>query len=91
MALSGFNLVLASSGQEEAWKETFRRFGGTEEGLDRAHFTGAAFLPWNRMGNLRGWGAPLGQGWMNEDSKLQNKILQRLRYGFVYKNKKKNG
>ena len=23
------------------------------------HFAGPAFLPWGRMGNLRGWGGPL--------------------------------
>lgn len=78
MALTGFNLALASSGQELAWRETFSVFGMTEGQLEE-FFTGPAFLPWNRMGNLRGWGGPLGRDWERQDSLLQKRILARMR------------
>ena len=29
----------------------------------QAHFTGPAFLPWNRMGNLNRWAGPLPLSW----------------------------
>ena len=41
-------------------------------------FTGMAFLPWNRMGNLKAWSGPLSQEEMQTDVDLQHKILKRM-------------
>ena len=54
------------------------RFNLTQEDLDE-HFTGPAFLPWGRMGNLRGWGGPLSPHWHKMQVELQHKILKRMR------------
>ena len=77
MAINGLNLVLAETGQEVVWTRTFRRLGMTAKEA-QAHFTGPAFLPWNRMGNLNGWGGPLPKSWMEAERVLQHKILERM-------------
>ena len=43
------------------------------------YFTGPAFLPWNRMGNLNGFGGGLSQNWHKMSVELQHKILKRMR------------
>ena len=78
MALNGVNLPLAFTGQELVWQRTFRAFNLTDSDLN-AFFSGAAFLPWQRMGNIRGWGGPLPQYYIETQSALQTKILSRLR------------
>jgi alpha-N-acetylglucosaminidase len=42
-------------------------------------FSGPAFLPWNRMGNLYHWAGPLTDHWMDIQLELQKKILERER------------
>ena len=54
MALNGINLPLAFVGQEWVWTEVFKEYGLAFSDLD-TFFTGPAFLPWYRMGNIRGW------------------------------------
>jgi hypothetical protein len=45
-------------------------------------FSGPAFLPWNRMGNLKGWMGPLSPHWMQAQRDLQKRIVHRMReYG----------
>ncbi|CAH1395969.1 unnamed protein product [Nezara viridula] len=78
MALNGFNLVLAFNGQEEIWRRVYLKLGLTDKEIDD-HFTGPAFLSWNRMGNLRGWEGPLSKSWHNLSVNLQKKILSRMR------------
>jgi len=78
MALNGINLPLAQTGQEEIWRRVWRHFGLTEEEVDE-HFAGPAFLPWGRMGNLRGWGGPLPRSWHKLQVELQHQILERMR------------
>ena len=78
MALNGINAPLAFTGQEYVWQETFRSFGlnDTEIGT---FFSGPAFLAWQRMGNMRGWGGPLPQYFLSGRKDLQIQILQRMR------------
>ena len=54
------------------------KLGVTQAELDQ-HFTGPAFLPWGRMGNLRGWGGPLTPSWHKQQLQLQHLILNRMR------------
>ena len=51
MALHGINMPLAMNGQEKVWQEVFRGLGESDQAIQN-HFTGPAFLPWHRMGNV---------------------------------------
>jgi alpha-N-acetylglucosaminidase len=78
MALNGINLAMALSGQEMIWLKTYQTFGLTPSTIQGEFFTGKAFLPWNRMGNIKGWAGPLSSLNMKEDVKLQHQILDRM-------------
>lgn len=77
MALHGIDLPLAMEGQELVWQRLWR-----EERVSRAeladYFSGPAFTPWQRMGNIEGYQAPLPQEWIDKKAALQKKILARL-------------
>eukprot|EP00756_Hemistasia_phaeocysticola_P026326 Hpha_TRINITY_DN16054_c0_g5::TRINITY_DN16054_c0_g5_i1::g.122297::m.122297/K01205/NAGLU; alpha-N-acetylglucosaminidase len=78
MALNGINLPLAFIGQEWLWAEVFKSYNLTTADL-APFFGGPAFLPWSRMGNMRGWGGPLTQNWLDSRKELQIQILGRMR------------
>ncbi|XP_043464932.1 alpha-N-acetylglucosaminidase [Leptopilina heterotoma] len=78
MALNGINLSLAFAGQEAIWQRVYMEMNLTLEEINE-HFGGPAFLPWSRMGNIRGWGGPLTSSWHTFTIKLQHKILNRMR------------
>jgi len=89
MALNGVNLPLAFNGQEAVFAATFSAFGLTDEEI-WAYFSGPAFLPWNRMGNMQAWGALNSQvkgldwGWMTSQYNLQLRIVAAMRaYGMT--------
>ncbi|EFA84230.1 hypothetical protein PPL_03307 [Heterostelium album PN500] len=77
MALNGYNLPLAQVGQEYVWNELMLELGLRQDDINK-WFTGPAFLPWNRMGNLDGWGGVLPQSWIKGQHELQIKILKRM-------------
>lgn len=81
LSLTGINMILALTGQEQVFYETFRQFG--VEDLDiRSWFNGPAFLTWSRGQNEYGNNicGPLPKSWMEDQSGLQkNFILPRLR------------
>ncbi|EIW74305.1 glycoside hydrolase family 89 protein [Coniophora puteana RWD-64-598 SS2] len=85
-ALRGVNLPLAWVGYEHTLAETFRDAGLTDEDMV-PFFGGAAFLPWNRFGNIQGdWspstngsqGGKLPQEWMDAQLALQKQIVPRI-------------
>ncbi|XP_003743422.2 alpha-N-acetylglucosaminidase [Galendromus occidentalis] len=78
MAMNGINLPLAFSGQEIVAAEVFKTFGCNDTDL-ATFFSGPAFLSWNRMGNLRGFGGPLPSSWQLQQQLLQKMILRRMR------------
>jgi alpha-N-acetylglucosaminidase len=78
MAFHGINLPTALEGQEAVWQELWKEFGLTDSEL-QAHFTGPAFLPWQRMGNINSLDGPLPQEWINKKKEVQKKILQKMR------------
>lgn len=43
------------------------------------YFTGPAFLPWHRMGNINEWAGPLPQAWIESQKELQILVLRRMR------------
>jgi len=78
MALHGLNMPLALGGQELVWQRVFRQLGVGEKDI-RAHFSGPAYLPWHRLGNLNGHLGPLPQSWIDSQAVLQRLILDRER------------
>ncbi len=78
MALHGINMPLAMTGTEGIWQEVWRGFGLGEKELEE-YFTGPAFLPWHRMGNINRHLGPLSQSWHDRQRDLQKKILARQR------------
>lgn len=78
MALHGIDMPLAMEGQEAIWQRLWREFGLADADL-ADYFSGPAFTPWQRMGNIEGYRAPLPQPWIDEKQALQKKILARMR------------
>ena len=83
MALRGINFPLALNGQELVWYEVYSQLGLNDtEILD--FIAGPAFLAWQRMGNIQGWGGPMTQSWMQQQAELQTRLLQRMRQLDMY-------
>jgi len=80
MALSGINLVLATTGQEEVQYKVFEKLGLSDIEI-RSWFNGPAFLTWSRGQNEYGndIAGPLPRSWMKEQWNLQKRILERYR------------
>ena len=78
MALNGVNLPLAITGQEAVWYRVWTRLGMTDEQV-RNYFTGPAYLPWHRMANIDGWCGPLPMEWLEGQTALQQRIVERER------------
>jgi alpha-N-acetylglucosaminidase len=78
MALHGVNMEFAPVGSEAIWAETWKKFGLTQKDLD-SFFTGPAFLPWHRMGNVNGHGGPIPASYLKQSVSLQKQILGRMR------------
>lgn len=78
MAVHGIDMPLAMEGQEHVWRTLWREAGLTELEL-AGYFSGPAFTPWQRMGNLEGYLAPLPAAWIDKKRDLQRKILARMR------------
>lgn len=76
MAMNGYNLPLAFTGQEIVWQQLWESYGVSASGLQE-YFTGPAFLAWQRMSNIRAFGGPLSDSWIQQQAKLQASILQR--------------
>lgn len=77
MAVHGVDMPLAMEGQEYVWRALWREEGLTETEL-AAYFSGPAFTPWQRMGNIEGYRAPLPAAWIDKKRDLQRKILERM-------------
>lgn len=78
MALNGVNMPLAITGQEAVWYNIWKKLGLTDSEI-RGYFTGPAYLPWHRMGNIDGWNGPLPMEWIENQVDLQKQILERER------------
>lgn len=78
MAAHGVDTPLAMEGQEFVWRQLWREAGLSETAIAQG-LSGAPFLPWQRMGNLAGYRAPLSPGWIEKKHQLQIRILARMR------------
>ena len=78
MAMNGVTMPLAFVGQEFVWVRLFETYGLSLE--DQSDFyAGPAFLPWQRMGNIKGFAGPLTRDWINKRKQLCLKMLARMR------------
>ncbi|MBR3451835.1 MAG: alpha-N-acetylglucosaminidase [Muribaculaceae bacterium] len=78
MALNGVNLPLAITGQEAVWYNVWTSLGMSDKQV-RDYFTGPAYLPWHRMANIDGWCGPLPKEWLDGQTALQQRIVERER------------
>ena len=79
MALQGVNMPLvAVYGQFGVWQNTLRRLGCSEEEI-KAFLPGAAYEAWWLMGNLEGFGGPVSDEFINQQTELQQKMLAKMR------------
>lgn len=90
MALHGINMPLAMTGQEKIWQKVWKEHYGLSDTDLNDFFTGPAFLPWYRMGDIYGnsdevlnmlgtsqSGQNLPQSFIDNDASMQKKILER--------------
>jgi alpha-N-acetylglucosaminidase len=87
-ALTGINLGLAYTGQEEIYRKTFATFGVNDSTFGN-WTNGPAWLAWSRGQSMHGVGASgqgspghgisLTQSWMTAQHALQKQILKRMR------------
>ena len=83
MAMNGLNLILSFTGQEYIWQMFYTSLGLTNTDI-KDFFSGAAFLAWQRMGNIQKWGGPLDDGWIASQAEMQMKILASVRqFGMI--------
>lgn len=79
-ALHGVNFQLAWVGYEKIYLESFRQLGLQDDDI-LDFFSGPAFLPWNRFGNIKGTWGPQGRlsmAWIDQQFALQKKIVARM-------------
>ena len=83
MAMNGLNFILSFTGQEYVWQKFYTSIGLTDDEI-KAFFSGPAFLAWQRMGNIQGWGGPLDDGWIKKQADLQKQIVNQIRqFGMI--------
>ena len=82
MALSGVNMFLGMTGQEEVQYKVFQKFGLNDTTI-RSWFNGPALLTWSRGQNEKAGrgqtGGPLPRSWMKQQWSMQKQILGRSR------------
>lgn len=78
MALHGINMPLALVANEAIALRVWQKFGLSKNRTNE-FFTGPAYLPWHRMGNLNSWSVPLDESWHKDQIALQHRILNRMR------------
>jgi alpha-N-acetylglucosaminidase len=76
MALTGVNLCLAFTGQEEVYRKVYTGLGMNDTQLQN-FFDGPAFLAWSRGQGMSGVGGPLPRKFMAKQWALNKKIVSR--------------
>jgi alpha-N-acetylglucosaminidase len=78
MAAQGVDMPLAMEGQEYVWRTLWLANGMHAASVANSQ-SAPPFLPWQRMGNLAGYDAPLSPRWIARKHTLQRRILARMR------------
>ena len=76
MAVHGIDMPLMSGAYEAILYRVFEKLGLTESEIN-SFFTGPAYFPWNRMGNITGWGGPLPKTFFSKQIELFHKVYNR--------------
>jgi hypothetical protein len=76
LALHGFDMPLAPIGGETILAKVFAKIGLSKEEIDE-YFTGPAFFPWMRMGNIAGYMGGMSDEWYEQQISLAHKIDER--------------
>ena len=83
MAMNGLNFILSFTGQEYIWQKLYTSIGLNDTEI-KDYFAGPAFLAWQRMGNIQGWGGPLDDAWIKKQANLQKQIMSQIRlFGMI--------
>lgn len=77
LTLSGINLMLNIVGHEIVERDMLTELGYTKEEAVK-YIAGPAYLPWQWMGNLTGFGGDMPDWWYEKQKLLSNKINKRL-------------
>lgn len=79
MAMQGVNMPLvAVVGQYAVWQNVLRRLGYSEKEIID-FLPGAGYEAWWLMGNLEQFGGPVSQQFIDQQARLQKKMLERMR------------
>ncbi len=78
MLMSGVNLSLNILGHELVWRDVLQALGYSREEID-GFICGPAYLPWQWMGNMTGFGGNLTDNWYEKQKKLSNRFTEKLR------------
>lgn len=78
MALHGVNMPLSLVATEAIGERVWKKMGLTQQEIDD-YYTGPAYLPWERMGNIAGLDGPLSADWNRDQIALEHRILDRER------------
>lgn len=78
LALSGVNLVLDLTAQEEVWRRFLGSLGYSRDEIKR-YIAGPAYYAWAYMANLSGFGGPVHDSWFEERTHLarKNQLIMR--------------
>ena len=76
MALSGVNLALAYTGQEEVYRKVYNSVGVNDSQL-QDFFDGPAFLAWSRGQGMSSVGGPIPLKFMQQQHALNKLIVAR--------------
>lgn len=83
MALHGITMPLAAVGHEAVLAEVYRAVGLSDEEI-LSFLGGPAYLPWQFMGCLDGWGTRMDRRWLEQRLQLGRQIVEReLEYGMT--------
>lgn len=78
MALHGMDMLMINGAYESIIARVYKKIGLSDEDI-RSFFTGPAFNPWNRMGNITKWDGPAPHSYHIKQIDLTHRILNRMR------------
>ncbi|MEN0052626.1 MAG: alpha-N-acetylglucosaminidase TIM-barrel domain-containing protein [Mucilaginibacter sp.] len=77
MSLHGMDMPLINGAYEAIIFRVFKKLGLQDADI-AAFFTGPAYHPWNRMGNITGWDAPVPASYYTKQIRLTHQVLDRM-------------
>jgi alpha-N-acetylglucosaminidase len=78
MALHGMDMPLINGAYEAILTRVFKKIGLKDNNI-KDFFTGPAYHPWNRMGNITNWDSQVPTSYYAKQLKLTHQVLQRMK------------